>query len=204
MTETNNTPQGGEQTPPAKMFTQEELDAHIKTRLDREKTKYADYDQLKAAAAKLTELESAGKTEAQKLADQLAQLQKDLATKDAAIAERDAKLLAEIRRAKVSTTAQAFGALDPTDANIIQATAEIDINDPKADATINAALTALKEKKPYLFAGAGQPAGGQPPPGQPKLTPFNPAPGAGEVTTDAQRLRNLLAKTGQGSYGPLA
>lgn len=202
MTEPTPTPQGGEPTP-AKTFTQEELDNIVKERLGRERAKFADYDQHKAAAAKLAELENANKSETQKLADQLAALQKALADKDAAIAERDAALTAERRRASVSSVAQSFGALDPTDANIIQATADIDINDPNAETTIQSKLQALREKKPYLFRAAEQQQGG-PAGGAPGLTPFNPGSGTGEAMTDQQRLKQLMARTGQGSYGPLS
>ena len=50
----------GEYVPPA---TQEELDAIVGARLKREREKYADYDDLKAAAAKAAESEGARKRE---------------------------------------------------------------------------------------------------------------------------------------------
>lgn len=49
--------------------SQEELDRIIQARLDRERKRTGDYDELKAKAAKLAEIEEANKTEAQKLAD---------------------------------------------------------------------------------------------------------------------------------------
>ncbi|WP_270813819.1 hypothetical protein [Exiguobacterium sp. CinTr1] len=57
--ESTQVPQAGEpaETPaPPKTFTQEELDSILKDRLDRERKKYADYDDK---AAKLAELEKA-------------------------------------------------------------------------------------------------------------------------------------------------
>lgn len=54
----------------AKTFTQEDLDRIIAERLNREKSKYADYDQLKQAA-------EGRKTEMEKLADQLRALQEE-------------------------------------------------------------------------------------------------------------------------------
>ena len=57
-------------TPPVttpKTFTQADVDSIVTTRLAREKEKYADYDTLKAAAAKLAELEKANLTEAERL-----------------------------------------------------------------------------------------------------------------------------------------
>lgn len=47
-------------------FTQAEMNAIIQDRLTRERGKYADYEALKAKAAKFDEAEEAGKTELQK------------------------------------------------------------------------------------------------------------------------------------------
>ena len=50
--------------------SQEELDRIIQARLDRERKKIpTDYEELKARAAKLSEIEEANKTEAQRLAE---------------------------------------------------------------------------------------------------------------------------------------
>lgn len=46
--------------------SQEEFDRRIAARIAREQAKYADYDNLKTAAAKLAELEAANQTEAEK------------------------------------------------------------------------------------------------------------------------------------------
>lgn len=50
-----------------KTFTQEQLDTIIADRLARERSKYADYDDLKSKAAKFDAAQEAGKTEIQKL-----------------------------------------------------------------------------------------------------------------------------------------
>lgn len=57
-----------EWSPPA---SQADLDRIIADRLNRERSKFADYDDLKAAADKLADLENASKTEAQKKAEEL-------------------------------------------------------------------------------------------------------------------------------------
>lgn len=62
----------GNYTPPA---TQAELDRIIADRLSRERSKYADYEDLQAKAQRLAEIEEANKTEAEKMAEQLATLQ---------------------------------------------------------------------------------------------------------------------------------
>lgn len=56
--------------------SQEELDRIIQGRLDRERKRFGDYDDLKARAARLDEIEEANKTEAQKTADRLAELER--------------------------------------------------------------------------------------------------------------------------------
>lgn len=73
---------GTEYTPPA---TQADLDRIIADRLSRERAKFADYDDLKAAAGRLEEIEEANKTEAEKQADLIATLKakvEDFETRD--------------------------------------------------------------------------------------------------------------------------
>jgi hypothetical protein len=69
----NNTEQQGESE--GKEFeaitSQEDLDRILTQRLARERSKYADYNDLKARAAKLAELEEAQKTAEQKAAERL-------------------------------------------------------------------------------------------------------------------------------------
>lgn len=71
-----------QQTEQSKTYTQEEfqakLDAAIKERLSREKKKFADYEDLKAKAAKLDEIEEANKTELEKANDTIAELTKTI------------------------------------------------------------------------------------------------------------------------------
>jgi hypothetical protein len=51
-----------------KTFTQDEVNRLIGERLGREREKFSDYDDLKAAAGRLKEIEEADQTEAQKAA----------------------------------------------------------------------------------------------------------------------------------------
>ena len=64
-----------------KKFTQADVDAIIEGRLAREKQKYADYEDLKEKAGKYEVLKNSSKTEAEKTADQIADLQKQLEDK---------------------------------------------------------------------------------------------------------------------------
>ncbi|MDO5500960.1 MAG: hypothetical protein Q4F67_14890 [Propionibacteriaceae bacterium] len=63
-------------TPPA---TQADLDRIIADRISRERSKFADYEELKAKAAKFDEATEAAKTEAEKQAEALAAAQAKIA-----------------------------------------------------------------------------------------------------------------------------
>mgnify|MGYP007101893404 CR=1 FL=1 len=78
-----NQPAGGSRT-----FTQDEFNSLIAREKRSLRDKYADYDELKAKAAKLDEIEQAQKTDLEKAQDALAQMQRE---RDEAIAERDAR-----------------------------------------------------------------------------------------------------------------
>lgn len=65
--------QSGEKT-----FTQAELDRIVAERLSRDRAKYADYETLRAKAAKLDKLEEASKTELQKANERAAALETEL------------------------------------------------------------------------------------------------------------------------------
>lgn len=116
--------------------SQEELDRIVGQRLARERSKFADYDDLKAKAAKFDEVDSASKTELQKLQD--------------GIAERDAKIAGlpkEIRQQAIrfASAATRAGFLDPEDA--LLNLSDVDLSDNDA---VKAALEDLKERKPHL------------------------------------------------------
>ena len=63
--------------------SQEELDRIIQARLDRERKKFGDYDELKKAADRLAQLEEANKSEAEKTAERLAAAEKRAAELEA-------------------------------------------------------------------------------------------------------------------------
>lgn len=73
------TPAAGEQQT-ERTFTQAEMNAIISDRLTRERSKYADYDDLKAKAAQFDAAQEAGKTELQKANEKAAKLQEQLDT----------------------------------------------------------------------------------------------------------------------------
>lgn len=82
----------------AKEFTaitsQDDFDAAIQARIARERAKFADYDDIKAKADRLTEIENANKTEVERQQEALAEAQAQLA------ALTVAKTRAEVAAAK--------------------------------------------------------------------------------------------------------
>ena len=78
-----NQPAGGSRT-----FTQDEFNSLIAREKRELRSKYADYDELKAKAEQLDALKEAEKTDLEKAQDALAAMQKE---RDEAIAERDAR-----------------------------------------------------------------------------------------------------------------
>jgi hypothetical protein len=87
MTEQQGEQNGGQQdgtTPPEpKPFTpitsQDELNRALKDRLDRERSKFADYSDLKAKAGRLDEIEQANKSEIEKANDRVAKAEAEAA-----------------------------------------------------------------------------------------------------------------------------
>ena len=79
MSDTNATvaTQENNQSAP-RTFTQEEVNAMIGKRLSEEKSKYADYDEIKAKAAKFDEAEEKNKTELQKATERASALESEL------------------------------------------------------------------------------------------------------------------------------
>jgi len=71
-------------TPPA---TQEELNRIISERVSREKAKFADYGDLKAKAARLTEIETANLSEADKASKRIADAESEVAKVPARVAD---------------------------------------------------------------------------------------------------------------------
>ncbi|WP_104137248.1 hypothetical protein [Cryobacterium sp. Y62] len=78
--------------------SQEDFDKAIQTRIARERAKFADYDDVKAKADKLTVIEDENKTEAQKQSDRLAEIERENAEL------KSGKLRADVAEAKSDPT----------------------------------------------------------------------------------------------------
>lgn len=124
--------------------SQDEFDRRIGDRLARERSRFADYDELKEKASKFDEVDAASKTEMQKLQE--------------AVAERDAKLAdlpkqARAEAIRFASKATTKGFLDPEDA-LTFLPATVDLGD---DAAVEAALDDLAERKPHLLRATTPP-----------------------------------------------
>jgi hypothetical protein len=164
----DETPPGDESTytPPA---SQEDLNRIVEQRLARERGKYADYDDLKAKAAKFDEADAASKTELQKLQD--------------AVAERD-KTITDLPRTvraqaiRFASEATKAGFLDPEDALVF-----IDADLSDADA-VRTALEELAERKPHLVRQEKTP----------KKLPKRPTAKKGDTGEDGDEVDDLKGK----------
>lgn len=92
----NETANAGEQNSPKfeAITSQEDLDRIVQARLERERKKFADYDEAKAAQARLAKLEESNKTAEQKQQEALAKAERELEEL------RAAKSRAEVAAAK--------------------------------------------------------------------------------------------------------
>jgi hypothetical protein len=119
------------------LLTQADVDRIVKERLAREKAKFADYEELKAASLKLAEIEEAQKTETQRANDAAA----------AAVAEAQG-LRARIRQQAVMNAAIQGGAVNPE-----QVAALIDlsaIEDSEDSSALGEAVTAFLTDNPHF------------------------------------------------------
>lgn len=136
----------------AKSYTQAEINALVQNRLDRERQKFADYDELKAKAGQYDEALEAAKTDQQKAVDAARREGEKSAT------ERWQGLLVN---AEVRAQAAALKFHDPSDA-VVQMThnlAGVKVgNDGAVDGdSIKKALEQLAKDKPYLVADERNP-----------------------------------------------
>lgn len=96
--------------------SQEDLDRIIQKRIERERARFTDYDELKAAAEKLAQIEEANKTETEKATERLAAAEKRAAELEIKAARAEvaaakgvpSDLLTGTTRAELETAADAL------------------------------------------------------------------------------------------------
>jgi hypothetical protein len=167
--------------PPTRTLTQEEFDRALAARLEGERKKYndklADYEELKAKAQRLKELDDTQKSETEKLREQLAEAeQKSQAAEQAReAAARQARETA-IRAAVVAEAAKQ-GFADPLDAYRLLDMGALSLASDETVAGLADMVQSLATSKPYL---KGKQA--------PVVPPANPSRQSGSpARTDADR-----------------
>ncbi|HOR00267.1 MAG TPA: hypothetical protein PLJ35_15760 [Anaerolineae bacterium] len=143
-TPANGGQQGKDTLQGGKTFTQEQLDAIIADRLQRERGKYADYEELKGAAIRLAELESSQLSEKEKLERELKEAR-----------ERETRLAGELQTSRAIAAASKAGALYP---DLVAAKTPVEAL--ADDKKLEEALKALRAQYPALFGARGGSADG--------------------------------------------
>lgn len=164
------TPDTPSAQPPAKVFTQDEVNTMMGRVRAEERGKYKDYPDLKKRAAVADKLENDKLTEREKLEQQLAAAQRQAI-------DTDARIAAVAIRAEVRLRATQKGVVDPDAAYALIDRTGILYEDDNVKG-VDAALDALIASKPYLKGSL---------PIAPNLNPGgNPGPAPVKLT-DAER-----------------
>lgn len=169
---------------PAGGFTQEQVDDIVRKRLERERGKFADYDELKKAADELKKLRTAQMSEQEKATARATELEQKLADAETSATEFRLSIAERLIRAEVASVARDLGFADPDDAWRLADLAGVTVNDElNVDkAAVKKALETLAKGKAYLLTSASAPKPGTPPRG--KASGVQPvAPGEKETWT---------------------
>jgi hypothetical protein len=146
-------------------LTQDELDALISREKGRVKSKYGDYDDLKAKLAEFEEAEEERKKAAMSEQDRL-QAEKEAAEKRAQELEEQSKKAQESANQRIINTeiravARGLNANDPNDVLALLDNSNVEIDDNGNVKGVEEAVKSLKDSKSWLFkAPVGADAGG--------------------------------------------
>jgi hypothetical protein len=137
--------------PPARTFSQEDVDRIVQERLARAKsTPPADYDELKKKAAEFDKIEEANKTELEKAREQVAKAE-----------ERAAKISEQARETRLRSTILAEAArvnrhvVDPEAVVVLLDRSKLEFDDDGEPTNITKVMDELLEARPYLVAQQG-------------------------------------------------
>lgn len=138
-------------TAPDGYVSQAEVDRIIQERLARQSKKYADYDQLQAAAAKWAEVEESNKTELQKAQEAAQAAQAELT------ALRD-RLRTQTITSALTQAATAAGAINPAQVvKLLDLDVDLD-DDGNITTDIASAVTTFLGENPHLVGKGTSPA----------------------------------------------
>jgi hypothetical protein len=131
----------------AEPLTQADVDRIVKDRLARERAKFSDYEELKAAAGRLAVIEDAQKTESDRLAERVT-------AAEAQVTRANEMLM----RAAIATAAARAGAVDLDAVASLLDRGGITMDEDGTVTGADEAIEALLAAKPYLRAGTTAPA----------------------------------------------
>lgn len=151
-----------QETPEAKGFSQEDVDRIVKQRLERERARYADYDDLKQAADELQKLRDAELSEVERRDKRIADLEQKIQDAEAAATARELEINERLIRAEVRAAAAKLGFVNPEDAYGLADLADVTVQEDSTVKGIDKALKDLAKDKPYLLSGDGQGGVGTP------------------------------------------
>ena len=160
MAEEPQTPaEGGTETAEAekpRSFTQDEVDRVVGERLARERSKYADYDEVKKKAVEFEELQAETATELEKAVAKARKEERASALQEYEIERRSNRL-----QVAVSNHARELADVDDVVLNLERGDTNELFTDEGAvnDDTFGKALEDLLERKPHLRAGGQVPTG---------------------------------------------
>lgn len=147
-------PGGGDKT-----FTQADVDRIINDRLARQKSQYADYEELKKSAGRLKDLETAQLSETEKRDKRIQELEAAAAEFEGKGRARDLEITERLVKAEVRIVASGMGFASPDDAYRLADLVEVKLDDQGAVLGVQKALDKLMKDKPYLAKGGGPGAG---------------------------------------------
>ncbi|MGN4945211.1 phage scaffolding protein [Bacillus cereus group sp. MYBK104-1] len=138
-----------------KTLTQEQVDDVVAKRLERERKKYEDYDDIKAKLIVLEQAEEERKKQEMTEVERL-QAEKDEAAKKAIEASELAqkaqeKANARILNTEIKSVARSLNANDPNDVLALLDKSEINIDEEGNIQGVESAVEALKVSKPWMF-----------------------------------------------------
>ncbi len=139
----------GQQTPA--QFSQADIERIVKERIERAKAKYADYDVLKARAARLDEIERAQMDEKERLAADLKALEDKVAAAEKARDEALAQSQERLVRSEITALAATMGFRYPADVFRLIDLSEIGVDDAGGVTNAKETLERLAQERPdYL------------------------------------------------------
>ena len=165
-TDTATKPEKSGKSEPEGKFTQADLDRIVKERLERQKKsltdeltdKYADYDELRQAAAEWQKAQDAKKSDVERWQDAIKKLEEEKAEQAKSFADLQAQYeraeqerIEALIRAEIVAQATVLGFTDPHDAYRLLDLTAISLGDDGAVGGVDDQLKKLAEAKPYLL-----------------------------------------------------